>query len=524
MRIDILPSSATGNSSALIVAISHNGQTLNWDISPYSRSRSDQGGATPTSMFDEINAYLAQLSAEKQYRMFELYRAIREELNKGYGTRALSTMLQGRAKQLYELAPFEEVDYWVRHGSGLRVPPSFKTQHGPDDPRDKIYLDQTYLYTDYQQLITLTVAERLMVPIWGEFLKAAKLLSGNTSKEQAGLKLLFYTNLISSPPMLRLRDYIGARVDVHLKDGPSAAAVMGGMGSSEMPEYLQAITVVRRLSVCAVVSPDDNNNLVTNVHQFVKNNLSGVDKKVGSRFNGTITDKEKSAGSRQDESNDSLLELHKIKTEISDGDAQKISVYPQFVQNLINHIDPTIPAEYVDQCMEHIRALDGLSIQEHQSRLMQWVASGPIPVEGADLMSRPSERTTMAVVQAALWHWGYHALAVMVTATPVVQAEGVLLGGTEIRGRMPKEIEKQLLRDFPHHRQPRQSNAPTKYYNPAVKAIEAFCALAVRNEWQLHAPVELKMLATQPEYFLRYEITADKIRVDLANLLLKITQ
>lgn len=521
MKLEILSSTQAGTSSGEIVQISHNGQVLNWDISPYSRSRDAQGEAAAATVFDEINAYLAQVSAERQYHIFELFTRFREVLNRGYDTRPLTLALQELVKNLYELIPYQDVENWVKNSSTLRVPPSFKYDHAADDPRDDVYIAQTYLHKDYLQLIALTVALRPMVPIWGEFLKAVKEFSGNTSKESVGMKLLFFSSLVSSPPMLRLNEYIVARAQTQFKSGPSQAAVMGGMGSSELPEWLKAITVVRRLTVCPIVSREEHNNLVTNIFQFLRHNLTSVDKRWGSQFNGSITDKERSANAK-DDNNDSLVELYKIKSEIPDGEAQKMNIYPEYLQNLIDHIDPTIPREYVDMCMESILAIQFESIQEHQSRLMQWVMSLAMPYEGADLMGRIPERIVLSVVQAALWHWGHYSIAVLATASPVVQETGVLLGGSEIRGRIPKDVERRLLQDFPHHRQPRQANAPAKAYNPAVKAIENYCSLVARNEWMLHAPLPLKMLAARPEFFMRYEVNAD-IRLSLADLLTKIT-
>lgn len=522
MRIQILSSAQAGTTSSEIVQISHNGQVLNWDISPYSRSRDAQGEAAAATVFDEINSYLEQVSAERQHKIFETFRAIREELNQGYDTRPLTVSLQRYVEQLYNLMPFEDVEYWVRMSSNLRVPPSIKHDHSPEDPKDEGYIAQTYLYRDYQQLMALTVALRPMVPIWGEFLKAIKETSGNTNKEQVGMKLLYFSSLIKSEPMTRLYEYIIARATAQYKTGPSQAALMGGMGSSELPDWLRAITVVRRLTVCPIVSQEEHNNLVTNIHQFLRHNLTGLDKKFGGQFNGSITDKERSANTK-DDSNDSLVEMYKIKAEIPDGEAQKMSIYPEYLQNLIDHIDPTLPREYVDQCMEAITTLQYHSIEEHQSRLMRWVMSPAIPHEGAALMPRTPERLVMAVIQAALWHWGFYSLAVLMTATPVVREEGVMLGGTELRGRMSKELDRQLQEAFPHYRQPRQVNAPSKHYNPAVRAIEKFCSLAARNEWMLHAPLPLKKLATRPEFFMRYEITAE-IRTALAELLTKITK
>lgn len=519
MKIEILSSAQTGGE---IVRISHNGMSLNWDISPYARSRDAQTEAAAATVFDEINAYLSQVSAERQYQIFELYRSIRDDLNRGYDARPLTLALQSKIKVLDELIPYEDVEDWVRNRSGLRVPPSIKYAHATDDPKDPAYLAQTYLFKDYQQLTALAVSLRPLVPIWGEYLKAARESAGNTTKEQSALKLLYFSKLITSPPMNRLSEYITARAEAQYKTGPSQAALMGGMGSSELPEWLKSITVVRRLTVCPIVSQDEHNNLVTNMHQFIRHNLQGVDKKFGGQFGGSITDKEKAA-TQKDENNDSLIEMYKIKTEIPDGDAQKMNIYPEYEQNLIDHIDPTIPREYVEMCKDSIRSIQYLSIQEHQARLMQWVMSSAIPAEGAAQMSRPAERTVMAVVQAALWHWGMYSLAVLITATPVVQEEGMLLGGSEIRGRMPKELEKQLLRDFPYYRQPKQANAPSKTFNVAIKAIENYCALVARNEWMLNAPVPLKMLATQPEYFMRFEITAD-LRQALAELFNKITK
>lgn len=520
MKIEIGSSSHNGSAPGQYVEITHNGEKLKWDISPYSRR--DRSESASQAIFDELNNFLGSRPLERQQQIFDIYRAIREDLGKGYAMNSLQRSLQYRIRDLYKLIPYDELEDWVRRDSGLRVPASIKVAHAPDDPADPAYLSQTYLHRDYVELMTLAIIERPMVPVWGEYMRMAKMFSGNDRKELECLRLLFYTPIVVCRPYLRLREYIVARAASHQKQGPSQATVMGGMGSSELPEWLMSITTVRRLAICPIISPDENTHIVTNLHQFLVFNLRAMDRKFGGRFGGSITDKEKTA-SQKEESNDSYMEMYKIKADVSDGDISKVNVYPEHVQSMIDHLDTTIPMEYYVACRDALRPIEHLPVLEHQELLVQWVIHHVISAHSIPLVGKQPLLNIMAVVQAALWHWDLPSLAVMVSATPVIHGDEVILSGTEIRGRMPKDQSELLSQIFRHYRQPRQQNAAPKTYNVAVKAIETFCVMAGQNEWQLNAPTELKYRATTPENFNRYEVTAD-VRSALTRLILKITQ
>ena len=517
MKIEIVTSSQGGMSSGQQVQIEHDGRkALLWDVSAYSRSR-ERSDASNDLLFSEINRYFSQISTERQYRLYQLYEALREDLSTGYSMNSLKKTLQARITTLYQLIPFDDIETWVRRDSDIRIPSTFKVVHGPDD-----LIDQTYTRQDYQQLVALAVALRAMVPIWGEFVKASRDYAGNLHKELEGLRLLYYSDLSESPPMKRLLAYIEATAGSQQKTGPSLATLMGegAIGSSEMPDYLLAITVVRRLAVCAISGIDDSINMITNIHQFITHNLRGMDRKIGgNRFGGSITDKEKSA-SQKEESNDSLMELYKIKQATPDGEGVKTNVFTEYLDSMVNHVDPTIPPAYVTACLAAVRSISQRPVLDHQRVLVQYVMNKPIPAQGVPRINLEGMLVAMPVVQAALWHWGLYSLAVLVTATPVTLNDGIILGGNDLRGRMPKEQSDTLARLFKHYRQPRMQNAAAKTYNVAARAIESYSTLVARSNWDLHAPPELLQLATTIENYRCYEVTAE-IRMALYNLVLR---
>lgn len=499
-----------------------------FDISSYSRSRDRAFGSseddveTSADMFKEINEFFKTLPSERQYRIFQIYSEMREELSSIFSMRTMQRSLMELTRKLYELIPIEEINTWVRRDSNIRVPQNIKLDYTPDDPTDTIYYDRTYLKKDYQELATLAVALRPMVPIWGEFVKSSREFSGNTQKEMEAERLLYQTTLITSRPVERLRRYITAFALAHRDLGPSQATLMGGMSSTELPEWVLAITIVRRLPVCQIENAEDNSNIITNLHQFILHNLKGAKNKFGGKFNGNITDKEKSA-SQKEESNDSYMEMYKIKQAISDGDAVKISVYARNPLALAEKIDPTIPSRYIEECLEAIKIIANIQDGPHQRLLVQWVMHRPIPAEGVPLMDRQSLLVAMSVTQAALWHWGFYSLAVMVTAVPIYMEGGMAALGSSIPGRLSKTQAETLSRLFPHYQAPRIQNTALKTYNVAARAIENYCGLVGGREWELNAPPELMRLATQIENYRRYEPSTE-IRTALFDLFLKITQ
>jgi hypothetical protein len=520
MKIEVTEYASKG---LVAVATTHgNEPMLAWDARNYDRSGQSDVGALPDALdpdkygriFADINAFWASLPQERQDAIWEVYKQIHNVLMTNYDSTSILGKLQVLVKQLYDYMPIADIKHWMLFHSGIRVPATVKSEYGPDDSPVR-----TYLTADYQDLIALSIAVRPMVPIWGEYIGRTKTEFGTTYKELWAMKLLYHTNLIVSDQIRRLQAYIEASMDRPDQQASSFAAIMGGLGTTEQPEWLLATSVVRRISVVPLGnSQEEGANIIANVHQYITNSLRSMDR----RFKGRITEKTQPSASGEDPNNISSAEMYKVKQQISDGDVVTLNVYTENVWDMAAKVEPDMPRDLIERCIAAVRALEPLAIQPHQVTLAQWVMTPALPEQTIQQLTKPSLLRVLAVTQATLWHWGLYDLAALVTAEPLSMGSDLMIGVLESRGRIPKELMDTLVVLFPHAYHARGKNQSIRQTNPASRSVDAFCELIVRTDWRLHAPEQLVAASSATGNTKKLIVPAD-IRAMLARLIIRLT-
>lgn len=514
MKIEIIKNNTLG---AFQILLSHGEESSRWDISAYART-SDRAASLDTGqMFEEINAYWATLPPSQQKAIWEIYQEVKEILETDFALSTIHLRLQKCVKRLYDLMPMHEIHKWFHFHGRVRIPTTLKEHYGPQDPQDR-----TYLRGDYVDLVVLAIALRPMVPIWGAYISSTKKETGSTFKELMALSLLYQCYLVHAPSFNRLKTFVEASVKHSMDQGPSPTAVLGGMGSTELPDWVFALTMVRRLAVGEISAPDDSSHIITNVYQYISNTLKSMDRKFGGKFGGKVSEKmQPTSGSEEDKT--SVVEMYKVKQEVSDGDLVIVNVYTENPFEMALRVEPALDLKRVEQCLQAVKALENLPLQPHQITLVQWVMAACLPVRGIQLLMKPALLRAIAVTQAVLWHWEFHDLAALASASPLINARDVMVAGLESRTRIPKDLMAQLEQLYPHYQQQRGKQTTPRQVNVAARAVDAFCDLVTRSDWQLHVPTDLLVLTSRHENTKKLVIPGD-IRALLAKLIIKIAR
>lgn len=198
------------------------------------------------------------------------------------------------------------------------------------------YQAKTYLRDDYLELVNMAILYKPMIPIWAEYGRLLEQLSStNSYREYQSMSLLSRSTAVNIPPLDRLRRY----VDTSSLDSKTAmSAALGGIGSSELPDWLMSMVIIRKLVIIELSSYEDSSNIVSVVYHHVRNTIKSVDRK----FSGRIREKSKPRG-EDDDDNKSIVETYKIKQEISDGDLMVLSIYTEQTLVMAQQIVPEIP-------------------------------------------------------------------------------------------------------------------------------------------------------------------------------------
>lgn len=490
------------STSLSALRICHKGKCTTWDAGMYDRTSRGAGAA----IFNEINAYWATLPANRQQAIWDVYEKIQETFETVFDSNKLHSTLVALTKELLEQHPLDEIDYWIKIRSNLKIPASMKEAYGPNDPRDR-----TYLRADYAGLMILAIALRPMVPVWGEYIRRIKDESGSNYKEYLALGLLARSGIIRSEPMLRLRRYIEASVGT---DTVTLSSVIGGLGSAELPEWLLGLALTRPVVLVNISECDDRNNIISNIYRVVKNSIDTLNRK----FSGAINEKRR-VNDAVDDDNSSLAENYKVKQEISDGDLVILSVYTEDTNAMALKVDPTVDLELVQLCQRELSRHGQLEINQHHLTLTQWSLKPAISARGIPSLNKPSLLRAMSVTQALLWHWGFIDLALLVAASPVLAQGEEMLGVVESRSRIPREHVARLMELYPYYQNIGGRQITERQQNPAVKAIELLTRTITRCDWDVIGPNRLLQLGKDSLTGKRMIAPAD-IKKQLADLII----
>jgi hypothetical protein len=468
----------------------HNGEKIAWDLQKFYGRPTN---ATVEKVFHLINGYWASLPSSRQDKIFRIYVNARRCIDEVIDPNQLHIRLTEIIKEMYEAMTFEEVRYWARNHGEIRVPPSIKSNYQELEISDRNqvgmdYQAKTYLRDDYLELVNMAILYKPMIPIWAEYGRLLEQLSStNSYREYQSMSLLSRSTAVNIPPLDRLRRY----VDTSSLDSKTAmSAALGGIGSSELPDWLMSMVIIRKLVIIELSSYEDSSNIVSVVYHHVRNTIKSVDRK----FSGRIREKSKPRG-EDDDDNKSIVETYKIKQEISDGDLMVLSIYTEQTLVMAQQIVPEIPPQSVAACIEATRDLAHQQPTTGQLTLLRWILASVIPPRSIDNISKPSLLSCFAAAQAILWYHQQPDLALLLTAAEIRDNQGFLIGGIESRSRIPKEFVDRFVELYPHY-QEKGSKERERQTNVACKAIDQIAKDFVKCDWRTNAPTALIALGS----------------------------
>ena len=498
---------ADGN---VVEIIGLSGEVLHFDCSTYDRTKYTK---TP-DVFLEVNRFLEVLQPSHQNLIFEKYREFHKiltEIRSNNGVE-LAQVLTQKATELYQLIDINSIHQWVGAYVQIEYPPSvFATVINELNP------EKTYIRSDYDDLIVLTLAIRFMMPIWGAYNKTIIGIVGK-QKEYHSYKLLANTEILNHSAIVRLSKFIHSMVDSNIK---TSAMIIQGQGTEELPEWILASLIVKRLSVADFKS---DGGLVKNIFTFVKHVLSDLD----GLFGGIRA--KHGDGSDDDGSEYSQLEKFRGKPPKSTGETIATGVFvTQFSKSnttfvvedpihLAKMIDDTIDPLLVSICFNSAINNPITEIHQWQLALTQYVIYPIISPTGvAGLSALQLSNIVMVVAQALMIHWGFLHLGLLVKAVAIkmdVNEARPPMGSSRITANTLKE----LMVAYPYIL---KNQANDRQSNIAYKAINELNDLMIVNDWDLIVPPEL-VQSVNEQGILTYGQVPSNVREMIALLVLRL--
>lgn len=410
----------------------HDGYQLCFKTPTFQRSLRED------SDFSQINGYWANCLTDAQRdKLWKTYSKIHNTLDsfgeswsEANDVESLTAILTQQIKELYENIDMDRLRQWsVMHG-GVRAPSVFEAEF--IERPDKAYTrEKTYLKSEYIDLAVLTVALKMVLPIWGYYISRIEKQMGNF-KEYLAYQMLSESKLFNVPALKKLGEFTDARVK---RDDGMKAAVYGGISSEDFTDHLTAYVVVRKLSVANATFMDQDKHLVTSVHMHIDHWLKdSVATHVGSLKDKKVSeDNENSAVTNTSEEKSlSVLEQYKTPEEVNRADIGIIDAANSDPYRQASRIAPGIPRELVEEFAVRGNLFKGQTLAPVQLVLMGMVLSNDVTPEAMLLEEAAEVEKAVAVAAAIMWHLNHKFIAALLMSIPVNQSSGTIMNLTGV--------------------------------------------------------------------------------------------
>lgn len=509
MRLDT--NAVRGDRRVEYITLTHREYELRWQS--IERTSVEEG----LDIFEQINAFWATRSQAWQDKVFEKYKDIHQLLSfSSTSVERIIRDLTDPVAELLDMHDLREIQYWVDNQSGLSLPKGVSDEYREED-NPRWTREKTYNTEDYWELVTLSIAIRPMIPIWGEFIFLTKRELKTMWKEYFSFQLIVKAKLMDSVPVNRLINYI----KTHLPSEEKMQSVaMHGISLYDYPEWMLAITIVRRLSIADIRGLQDRPNPISFIHLYLSNRTS--------TYNNVLLEQIKPKWDRDsiggdDERNASQFEMYKIKEELPVGDVVLIEYDIQEAKRIAKGVCPSLPLELLEASIERIMALPNKRLEEAQTILIQWVLAAKVSTRALATCQVPTQLKAMAITEAILWHRGFPHLAALVSANAQPEDEDFFMGVSTPTSRSTFDLKSALEPYYPLEKRLAQKSKSSKEKNPGVIGIELLTELFRKNDWFLTVPNEWLASITTSLHERKYVAPAD-LKQQLGQLLVQLNQ
>lgn len=490
MRLDVAQFQGDGFCE---VITSHGDEALTWSTGTYGKVRLNN----PKTVFDEINGYWESLPKENQDGIWACYKEIKQLLDEMTEPFYVVKYLRELITQLYSFMPMDSFNRWLL--SGRLYIPSDVHETRDNTGRYK-NSDQTYLVDDYINLAVMALSLRPVIPIWGEYIDQGGQGSGNDLyKEMDAMGLISHTEIMNWPKEAPAIDKLEHYIQVPVKsEAITLSSLWRGMGSAEIPIWLLANVLVRRLTIVPLCDHENPQSVIAYVYKYIRSKLKPTERRTTDR----VSEKRPEGGGRDEDDKTSLLEEYKVKQRIADGDSVLYSVYTENMAGIAQKVDPTMDLRLLEQTMQSLDRLGNVNVNPHQVRIAQWVLAKGFPPRAMSHIDKVSVNRLLVTAQALLWHWGCLEVASLMTVEGISMSDQNAPGLTH-RPRPSTRISRkyidELMELFPHVKPQRGKDTTLRNGNVAAIGINNVTREVMAGNWHYLGPLELKRLAGQPE-------------------------
>lgn len=400
---------------SLTLGIEHKDEKFELPLTVYESIRRQEGYDPFRDVVTFINTVM---SPEEQDSLYKEYKTANwDSLLKNDDIYTVTTLLMERFKTVIALVGYARLRNWVVYNSGIRIPTDTKEDYvdSVDIPGTR---EQTYLVTDYQDLLTLSLMVRFLIPLWCVYMKpnnggSADLdgrhipsVSDLPFKEKNAIMLIFGTELEHSPGFTKLYEYCNATYS-SLKNDLALKTVLlqGGMSAEDIPLWLTGFLCMRKLSYLdlrATVNGEPD-NLLRRIFSALRLKINPAFKPQIGFVKDKISPDEALTG--DDANRVALLESYRVTQRLTVGDIALINFItedPVRVAKEIAGIDLDLDV-YTDFYQTTSKAFLDKPLPLATVTIAKWLITPMMEPAEAAYLGKNSMIRILAICQAVAW-------------------------------------------------------------------------------------------------------------------------
>lgn len=493
MEIRILSQSPGGlerGEPALV--IQHKGAEIRWNIPAKELD-------FQFDIFEQINGYWAQCQPQTQDDIFEIYGKIYDVFQKVWDIGVRIATLRPLIADLMEYHPQEDIFMWAWSRANIVVPPSI---HRTFDTSGNMAgtLERTYLDEDYRWLVALSISLRAMFPIWRQFTTDIRREAGTIFKEYQAYQLLALSSVAKCASMERLMVFIRHTIP---KDRHNDAAILVGISSEDIPNWVLSVTVVTRLC-CADVrginqSPSTTTTITTLpafLYNFIIQKLRTIETNVGN-----VSPKNSGSYAGDGDSNLSKLEGFKIKQPTSIGNIETVSAYleiqmtktlsgqPLGERSLARRMSSNPDFQrLVTESYHSVQELATVRLTREQVTIAGWVMKHYVPVRSIPSLQKQDLLKMIAFAQAWLWENNHFHLGALVGGIAIDTIDDNVGMIADRKDAIDKDEHIALLKRFIFNKRTGSRAKTAKSISPVLEAINEMTTNLAKYQWRMTLP------------------------------------
>lgn len=444
-------------------------------------------------VFDQINKYLLDLPEGIQDKIFKIYKDISDSyLELGLDVTEFST---DKVKELYDLVSHDSVEQWLAFKGDLIIPHYINEDYVASVDFNTTR-EKTYTKKDYKDLMSLSFCFRLMIPIWGEYIANTRKEKGTHFKEFYAFHLLNKTRFEGSLVIVKLSKYIDSIIgnENALRPGD----ILKWVSSEDFNYWMLSVVCIKKLSICDIRGVDPDFNPIAYLYKYISHKSEDNDNNFENLYKEKKFDKEENSP----EGKLSILEVYKIKSNISPGEKVELEFCLKDMFNVTKKLVSYVDVDLYNESMQSSAQLIKYPISLPQIMLLSWVFKPVISPKGIVYLDKKTIVNSLGALEVVLWSRNYKYLALLATSYSRVISDEDSMSVTPIDSkiRINEELSNKLHVFYPYTR-PKSTKKNNLSINQGEKFLIDETIDRLTEELTIHTWVP----------------TANKRKIDIAN-------